>query len=302
MIASFHLPAPDPLQPALHAYGIAECCEALDVSRSGYYDHLAKPDRPRHRRDELLAGQIEAEFVASRRTYGSRRILRKLRSRGRRHSRRRIVKLMARRKLAAIQKGRRRPKTTDSRHGGPIAPNLLQKAPLPARPNQVWVTDVTYIETTAGWRYLSATLDLCTRKIVAWNLFDSLETSLCTTTLRLALEAERPDTHALILHSDRGAQYASIEFRSQLALSRITQSMSRKGNCYDNAFMESFWATFKAECLPHKLIPAPDQLQLLTFDYMHTFYNPSRLHSSLDYQSPLDFERNLNQPPSINQN
>jgi putative transposase len=238
MITTFHQPAPESQKPAALAYAIAECCEALSVSRSGYYDHLAKPARPRHQSDEVLAGQIEAEFKASRQTYGARRIRRKLRSQDRRHSRRRIVKLMARRKLKALQKGRYRPKTTDSRHGGPIAPNLLQTAPLPTRPNQVWVTDVTYIQTTAGWRYLSATLDLCTRKITAWNLFDTLETTLCTTTLQLALEAERPNTHALILHSDRGVQYASLEFRSQCALSRITQSMSRKGNCYDNAFME----------------------------------------------------------------
>jgi len=302
MITAFHHPSPEPPRNAAPAYAIAECCEALAVSRSGYYDHLAKPERTHHQHDEVLAAQIETEFNASRKTYGARRILRKLRSQGRRHSRRRIVRLMAKRKLRAFQKGRYRPKTTDSRHGGPIAPNLLQKVPLPSRSNQVWVTDVTYIETTAGWRYLSATLDLCTRKIVAWNLFDSLETSLCTTTLQLALEAERPDTHSLIYHSDRGVQYASLEFRSQLAISRITQSMSRQGNCYDNAFMESFWATFKAECLPNKLISTPQQLQLLTFDYMHTFYNPSRLHSSLDYQSPLDFERKLNQSLTNNQN
>jgi len=292
----------EPQKPTATTYAISGCCEALAVSRSGYSDHPAKPQRPRHQDDETLANEIETEFIASRKTYGSRRIRRKLRHQGQRHSRRRIVKLMAQRQLKALQKGRYRPKTTDSRHGVPIAPNLLQKALLPTRPNQVWVTDVTYIETTAGWRYLSATLDLCSRKIVAWNLFDTLETILCTTTLQLALEAERPNTHTLIYHSDRGVQYASRKFRSQLALSQITQSMSRKGNCYDNAFMESFWATFKAECLPRKRIPTPDQLQLLAFDYMRTFYNPIRFHSSLDYQSPLDFERNLNQPLNNKQN
>ena len=140
---------------------------------------------------------------------------------------------------------------------------------------------------------MSATLDLCTRKIVAWNILETLETSLCTTTLQMALERERPDTHALIHHSDRGVQYASLEFRSQLALSRITQSMSRKGNCYDNAFMESFWATFKSDCLYDRPVPAPHQLNLLTFDYMETFYNTARLHSSLNYHSPLDFEHAL---------
>jgi transposase InsO family protein len=302
MISIIHHPIAEPQTPDPVAYSIAECCEALEVSRSGYYDHLAKPERPRNQQDEALADQIQTEFNASRKTYGARRIQRKLRSQGRRHSRRRISRLMARRRLKARQKGRYRPKTTDSRHGGPIAPNLLQSAPPPTRPNQVWVTDVTYIDTTAGWRYLSATLDLCTRKIVAWNLFDTLETSLCTTTLQLALEAERPNTHVLLLHSDRGVQYSSMEFRTLCALSRITQSMSRRGNCYDNAFMESFWATFKTEALPHKTIPTPDQLELLTFDYIHAFYNPFRLHSSLDYQSPLDFERNLNQSSIHNQN
>ena len=289
MITAFHQCGEDPAA----AYGIGECCQALEVSRSGYYDHQRKPDRPRRRQDESLAEGIEAEFTASRQTYGSRRIRHKLRQKGRSHGRRRVARLMRQRGLKARQKGRFRPKTTDSRHGGPIAPNLLLNAAPPTLPNKVWVTDVTYIETTNGWRYLSATLDLCTRKIVAWNILDTLETSLCTATLQTALERERPDTHALIHHSDRGVQYASLEFRSQLTLSRITQSMSRKGNCYDNAFMESFWATFKSDCLQDRPAPAPAELQLLTFDYMTTFYNTSRLHSALNYQSPLDFERSL---------
>lgn len=292
MIAAFHQCGEDPAA----AYGIGECCQALEVSRSGYYAHQRKPERPRRRQDEVLASGIEAEFIASRQTYGSRRIRHKLRQQGRRHSRGRVARLMRERRLAARQKGRFRPKTTDSRHGGPLAPNLLREAPAPAVPNNVWVTDITYIETTEGWRYLSATLDLCTRKIVAWNLLENLGTILCLTTLQLALERERPQTHALIHHSDRGVQYASVEFRSQLELSRITQSMSRKGNCYDNAFMESFWATFKSDCLQDRPLPTPDQLQLLTFDYMETFYNASRLHSSLNYQSPLDFERTLLHP------
>jgi putative transposase len=222
MITSFHQAIAESSSPS---YAISECCDALAVSRSGYYDHLAKPQRPRQQRDAVLADQIETEFHASRKTYGSRRIARKLRQQGQRHSRRRIVKLMARRQLQALQKGRYRPKTTDSRHGGPIAPNLLQEAAPPTRPNQTWVSDVTYIETTEGWRYLSATLDLCTRKIVAWNLCDTLATTLCTTTLQLALEQQRPDTLSLIYHSDRGIQYASLEFRSQLACSQITQRL-----------------------------------------------------------------------------
>ena len=273
MITAFHQIQADPAA----AYGIGECGQALAVSRSGYYAHPRKPERPRRRQDGVLADGIEVEFTASRQTYGRRRIRHKLRPQGRLHSRGRVARLMRQRGLKARQKGRFRPKTTDRRHGGPLAPNVLRDAPAPTLPNKVWVTDITSIETTEGWRYLSATLDLCTRKIVAWNILDTLETSLCTTTLQLALERERPDTHALIHHSDRGVQYASLEFRSQLALSGITQSRSRKGNCYDNAFMESFWATFKSDCLYDRPIPAPDQLQLLTFDYMETFYNPSRL-------------------------
>ena len=298
MITAFHQSGEDP--PA--TYGIGECCQALEVSRSGYYDHQRKPERPRRREDEVLADGIEVEFTASRQTYGSRRIRHQLRRQGRLHSRGRVARLMRQRRLKARQKGPFRPKTTDSRHGGPIAPNLLREAPAPTVPNKVWVTDITYIETTAGWRYLSATLDLCTRKIVAWNILETLETSLCTTTLQMALERERPDTHALIHHSDRGVQYASLEFRSQLALSRITQSMSRKGNCYDNAFMESFWATFKSDCLYDRPVPAPHELNLLTFDYMETFYNTARLHSSLNYQSPLDFEHALLHPQPNTEN
>jgi len=298
MITAFHQSGDDPSA----AYGIGECCQALAVSRSGYYGHQRKPERPRRRQDEALADGIEVEFTASRQTYGSRRIRHKLRQQGRSHSRSRVARLMRQRRLSARQKGRFRPKTTDSRHGGPIAPNLLRDAPAPTLPNKVWVTDITYIETTEGWRFLSATLDLCTRKIVAWNLLDTLETSLSTTTLQLALERERPDTHTLFHHSDRGVQYASLEFRSQLALSGITQSMSRKGNCYDNAFMESFWATFKSDCLQDRPFPTPDQLQLLTFDYMETFYNTSRIHSGIGNQSPLDFEYTLLHPQTNTKN
>lgn len=293
MIAAIHHCAGETEAP----WSILECTQALEVSRSGYYGHLAKAERPRNRQDQALGAEIEAEFEASRQTYGSRRIVHKLRQKGARHSRRRVARLMRQRRLNARRKGRFRPRTTNSRHGGHIAPNLLLDTPNPLTPNKTWVTDITYIQTTAGWRYLSATLDLCTRKILAWKLLDTLDTTLCTATLQLALERERPDTHTLIHHSDRGVQYASFEFRSLLALSRIAQSMSRRANCYDNAFMESFWATFKSDCLQDRPDPAPEQLEILAFDYIETFYNASRLHSSLNYQSPLDFERTLLHTP-----
>ena len=284
------------------AFAIRECCEALSLSRSGYYGHVAKAQRPRHQADAVLAAQIETHFAASRQTYGSRRVRHSLRRQGHCHSRRRVARLMRQQQLRARQKGRFRPRTTDSRHGGPIAPNLLQQTPAPTRPNQVWVSDVTYLETTEGWRYLSATLDLCTRKVLAWTVADTLATTLCTSTLQQALEKERPHTPTLIHHSDRGVQYASHEFRHQLALSQLTPSMSRAGNCYDNAAMESFWATFKSDCLPPRSRLTPTQLELLTFDYIETFYNSHRLHSSLAYQSPLDYERSLLHSPPTTKN
>jgi putative transposase len=288
------------------ALNVSECCQALNVSRSGFYDHLSKPERPRALADQQLAEEVQAEFTANRGSYGSRRIQRALRRKGRRHSRRRVARLMRTKRLQGRQKGRFRPKTTDSRHGGPIAPNLLLDASKPTAANQIWVTDVTYIMTTEGWRYLSATLDLCTRKVLAWNIADTLETSLCTTTLQKALEQECPAAHRLIHHSDRGVQYASFELRSQLALSKIKQSMSRKGNCYDNATMESFWATYKTDCLQdlheRKITITPEALETLTFEYMTIIYNTQRLHSSLDYMTPVEFEKSLpTASPSLTQ-
>jgi transposase InsO family protein len=282
-------PTQPPAPPSIN-----ECCEAYGVSRSGYYDHLKKPARPRVRQDEAIATEIEKAFSASRRSYGTRRIRAAVGRKGHRVGRKRIARLMKAKRLKARQKGRFRPQTTNSQHKGPIAPNLLLEQAAPTKPNEVWVTDITYIQTTEGWIYLSATLDLYTRRAIAWQLSESLATPLCSGTLQKALESERPETTSLIHHSDRGVQYASIEFRHQLDLSRITQSMSRKGNCYDNAAMESFWSSYKTDCLQdyaqERKLPTPAQLELLTFEYMEITYNNKRLHSSLDYLTPAEFE------------
>jgi putative transposase len=278
---------------------INDLCEAFDVSRSGYYDHLHKSERPRAQQDQILAAEVEKEFTASRRSYGSRRVRAALSRKGARAGRRRIARLMKAKKLTARRKGRYRPKTTDSKHNNPIAPNHLLSLGAPTRPNQVWVTDITYIETTTGWIYLSATLDLFTRKIIAWQLSESLATSFCSRTLQKALESQRPATHSLITHSDRGVQYTSQEYRALLELSQITQSMSRKGNCYDNAAMESFWATFKTDCLQdyqdQKILLTPEQAELITFEYMNITYNRRRFHSSLGYLTPEEFEAEYEQ-------
>lgn len=210
--------------------------------------------------------------------------------------------------LNARQKGHSQSKTTQSNHHQPFAPNLLLERPPPTRHNEIWVTDITYVRTVDGWCYLSATLDLCTRKVIAWNLGENLGNKPCSTTLSAALEKARPQTNSLIHHSDRGVQYASQEFRAILKLKGgITQRMSRRGNCYGNAAMESFWATYKCECLQslkeQKTIPTKEKFTSLTFEFMEIIYNKQQLHSSLDYKTPNEYHEillNQNHTPSHN--
>jgi len=191
--------------------------------------------------------------------------------------------------LAGRTRCRRKPKTTDSRHGGPVAPHLLRDHPGATRPNQIWVTDITYLRTDEGWLYLAAHLDRFSRRIVGWAVSDNLDTTLCTTALQRALQHRRPPA-GLIHHSDRGVQYTALEYREALDRADLTRSMSRQGNCYDNAFIESFWSTLKAECTDRQRFATRAAAELAVFDYIETFYNPIRLHSSLGYRSPRDFE------------
>ena len=185
---------------------------------------------------------------------------------------------------------RRKPRTTDSRHGGPIAPNLLRDQQILAtRIDQIWVTDITYVETGEGWLYVAALLDLYSRRIVGWACGHSLETTLCTNALERALQQRHPPA-GLLHHSDRGVQYTAFEYRDVLAAYGLQRSMSRKGNCYDNAYIESFWSTLKEECTERQRFATRRQAELAIFDYIETFYNPVRLHSSLGYLSPREFE------------
>ena len=190
-----------------------------------------------------------------------------------------------------VQKRRFRPRTTDSVHAFPIAENRLAKTEKSSRPNQIWQSDITYIPTGEGFVYLAVTLDSCSRKVVGWELSDQLHTRLVTSALQRAHHhCPRPWLH----HSDRGVQYASASFQKLLAAWHITPSMSRKGNCYDNALAESFFATLKTECFAATVPASKAQARLLIFDYIETFYNPKRLHSALGYQSPVDFEKHFN--------
>jgi transposase InsO family protein len=215
--------------------------------------------------------------------------MQELRKKGRRHGRHRIARLMKQNSLCGRQKGRHRVHTTDSNHDLPIAPNRLAQAPKATAPNQIWVADITYIETLEGWLYLAAVLDLYSRKIVGWAMSDHIDTTLVLKALGMALLHRTPPAN-LLFHSDRGVQYASGDFRQALSQAGLLASMSRKGNCYDNATMESFWSTLKLELVYRRRFQARAQARAEIFDYIETFYNRQRTHSALDYYSPVDFE------------
>jgi putative transposase len=272
-------------------YAILALCANLEVSPSGYYDwqkRRAAPG-PRAVENQRLAKQIEAIHVQSRQTYGSPRIVDALRKQGCRHGRNRIARLMKAGSLCGRQRGRYRVRTTDSNHEEPIAPNRLAEAPKATAPNQLWVADITYIQTQEGWLYLAAILDLYSRKIVGWAMSERIDTLLVLNALGMALLHRQPPAH-LLFHSDRGIQYASADYRRALNQAGLVASMSRKGNCYDNATMESFWSTLKLELIYRRNFATRTQARSQIFDYIETFYNRQRAHSALGYHSPVDFE------------
>lgn len=272
------------------SYSTAELAAALAVSSSGFAGHLAKPQRPRRQEDQQLLQLIRPIFTASRKTYGSPRLCAALRSGGWRCGKNRVARLMRQHGLRARQKRRFRPVTTRSQPRRKPAPNWLEQSPRPTRPNQIWVSDITYLASAQGWIYLAAILDAYSRKCVGWSLGQSLTTDLVTEAWERAQRLRRP-APGLLHHSDRGLQYTSARFQRLLHQSQATPSMSRPGNPYDNALMESFFATLKTECFAlNTQTLTPAQIRLLLFDYIETFYNPKRLHSALAYQSPVEFE------------
>jgi transposase InsO family protein len=272
-------------------YKVVWLCEALLVSRSGYYDWLERRKNPCARQIEntLLRQRVREAFIRSRQTYGSPRLARAL---GRPGQRNRIARLMRQERLFGRQRSKYRAATTDSRHNGPIAPNRLQDF-VAKRPDQVWVTDTTCVLTSQGWLYLVAVLDIHTRRIVGWAMDSIHDARLAVAALQMAISKRRP-TPGLIVHSDRGSQFASAAYRQVLSQHGLLASMSRKGNCYDNAFIESFWSSLKQETVYRQKFMTHAQARTALFDYIETFYNPVRLHSSLGYQSPITFESTLN--------
>jgi len=263
-------------------------CRQLGVSRSGYYAWRGRPPSKRAGETAALRGEVEAVFRENKGRYGSPRVLSELSGRGRCTSRKRVARLMRDQGLVA----RRRPpgrRTTDSDHPFPVAPNLLERTFATSAPNQVWVTDLTYIWTREGWLYLSAILDLYSRAVVGWAMSDRIDTALCLRALHMAVAARRP-APGLVHHSDRGSQYASQEYRHALAQHGIVCSMSRRGDCWDNAVAESFWSTLKTELADDLDVVSRAAARRVIFEYIETFYNLRRRHSSISYRSPRDHE------------
>ena len=262
-------------------YPILSLCANLEVSPSGYYDWQKRRTAPGSRavENQTLAKQIEAIHVQSRQTYGSPRIMEALRKQGRHHGRNRIARLMREGSLCGRQRGRYRVRTTDSNHDHPIAPNRLTEAPKATAPNQLWVADITYVETQEGWLYLAAILDLYSRKIVGWAMSERIDTNLVLKALAMALLHRKPPAN-LLCHTDRGVQYASADYRRALSQAGLVASMSRKGNCYDNAAMESFWSTLKLELIYRRDFTTRTQARCQIFDYIEAFYNRQRFHSA----------------------
>jgi transposase InsO family protein len=264
-------------------------CEVLDVSRSGYYAWRDRPASGRSRRRDQLVERIKAVHEGSRRIYGSPRICAELRAQGVACSENTVAKLMKNHGIRSKMRRRFVVRTTDSRHGHPIAANrLAQQFDVPV-PNRVWAADITYIPTGEGWLYLAAVIDLCSRKVVGWAADDHLRAELPCAALQMALTQRRP-SGPLLHHSDRGVQYACDEYQTLLARHRIEGSMSRRGNCYDNAVVESFFGTLKTELIHHDTYATRNQARLALFEYLEVFYNRQRRHSTLDYRSPTEFE------------
>lgn len=279
------------IQAQAASYPIQVLCRALGVSRSGYYAWAGRAEL-----GDELAPQVAEVFRRHSRRYGSRRVAAELRAAGQRVGRRRVRRLMQAQGLRAIQPRRFVPRTTDSRHGRRMSPNLLRERGLrPDRPRQILVGDITYLPLAGGkWAYLATWLDLYSRKVVGWQVADSMGAELVTGALRKALTRERP-ARGLIVHSDRGGQYVAVEFRDLLGRQGFEQSMSRAGETYDNAYAESFFSRYKAELLEGGAFADLAQARAETFAYIEGYYNRVRRHSALGYRSPEEFERDYYQ-------
>ena len=270
-------------------HSVRTLCRALGVSRSGYYAWCTRGPSRRAREDEMILEQIETIHRQSQGTYGSPRVWRELKARKRRVGRCRVERLM---RSAGIRGVRPRPYrvTTDSAHALPIAPNRLLGQSRPTRVDEVWAGDITYLKTAEGWLYLSVLLDLYSRRVIGWSVSEGLESELPEASLRMALR-RRGAARGCVHHSDQGSQYASRGYRRVAETHGLDLSMSRKGNCWDNAAVESFFATLKKELVYRSRWRTRREARQDLYEYIEVFYNRHRLHSSLGYTSPIVFEQ-----------
>mgnify|MGYP000851657721 FL=1 len=262
-------------------------CRALGISRSGL--HYAQRHRDRPACDLRTETLFKAVFAENQQTYGSRRMRRVLTARGLRLGRYKVRKLLKKFDLKACWK-RKCVHTTDSKHGLPVAENLLNRAFTPQDLNQAWTSDITYIRTRTGWLYLAMVMDLCSRRIIGWAMAPHMRTELVCEALTMA-QGQRNPAAGVLLHSDRGSQYASDAYQALLAQHGIVCSMSRKGNCWDNAPMERFFLSLKMERVWRRDYANQEEARRDVADYLMTFYNQKRLNSALGYMSPAEFER-----------
>ncbi len=277
------------IDAAKKEFPVQRLCKVLGVSPSGYFAWRRRPASPRQREDLILLAHIRSAFALSNETYGSPRMTRELQDSGLRVGRRRTARLMRENGLKARQR-RRFKRTTDSHHAFPVAPNLLDQDFSAERPNEKWGADISYVWTGEGWLYLAVVLDLFARRVVGWAVSDRLHTELALKALRKALAIRRP-SGGLIHHSDRGSQYCSIDYQAELNKHGILVSMSGKGNCYDNAMVETFFKTLKSELVWRTVFYTRQDADQAIGRYIDGFYNPVRRHSALNFTSPAQFEK-----------
>ena len=270
-------------------YPVTLMCRIFEVARSGYYAWRKQPLSARKMADLLLLMHIKDIFTESRDTYGSYRLCIELAEQGICCGRKRVARLMREYDLEPKTVRPFRVITTDSNHHLPVAPNRLNQQFTADQADQIWLTDITYVSTAQGWLYLAVVLDLYSRRIVGWAMSDSLHRQLVIDALQMALTTRQPPP-GLLHHSDRGSQYASDDYQLLLTQAQMVGSMSRKGNCYDNAPVESFFGTLKTELVFHQQYATRAEARLDIFEYIEVFYNRFRRHSALGYKSPVNYE------------
>jgi len=272
-------------------FSVERMCQILEVARSGYYAWKHRSPGPREQANQVLVERVRTEYQSSRKTYGSPRIHVVLRRKGVACGRHRIARLMHQDGLCARKRRKTHPVTTQRQPGVVPAPNRLNQEFSAQAPNQKWVSDFTYIETGEGWLYLAVVLDLFSRKVIGWAMSETMDAALVETALRMALLERQPEA-GLLHHSDQGSQYTSAAYLDCLTTALAQISMSRVANCYDNAVVESFFSTLKTECVTGPFLTRA-QAHTTIFEFMEVWYNRQRLHSTLGYHSPVDFEQQI---------